>query len=287
LALQVSYVGNRALNLFAGRLMNPIDPETQTRPHAEIGPVWYLENAGRLWHHGLQVAVNKRLSRGLGFDAFYTWSKTMQYYNADGTQYLDTNTQDFDNLGGSVGPKSGEVRHRLTFVHSYAIPTLSFAQSSRLGRSLFAGWTLQGILGARSGLPVNVVLGRDVVGNGRGDGQRPDAVPGVSPRAQSSDRMLLLNRAAFDAVTPAQERRFGNLGFNTARGPSAFTWDASIHKSFPVRETQQVIFRLEMFNWMNHPVLGSPSNSLADPNFGRINGGSGGRNIQFGLKYLF
>lgn len=287
LAVQASYVGNRTLNLFAGRLTNPIDPVTRTRPHAEIGPVWLLESAGRLWNHGLQVSVNKRLSRGLSFDGFYTWSKALQFYNADGTGYLDTNTQDFANLAGSMGPKLGEVRHRLTFVHSYAIPTPSFAQQSGIARSLLAGWNLQGIIGARSGLPVNVLLGRDVVGIGRADGQRPNAVPGISSRVETSDPLLWLNRAAFDAATPTQERRFGNLGYNTARGPSAFTWDASIHKSFQIRESQQLIFRFEMFNWMNHPVFGSPASSLPDPNFGRITSAGDGRNIQFGLKYTF
>jgi hypothetical protein len=295
LAVQASYVGNRAINLFAGRLANPIDPATGIRPHAEIGPVWYLESAGRLGGHGLQLSLNKRLSRGLSFDIFYTWARALQYYNADGTGYLDNSTQDFSNIAGSMGLKDGQANHRATFVYSYEVPVFGSAQRSAFGRVLLTGWTLQGIVGTRSGLPANVILGRDAVGNGWSSGQRPDAVAGVSQRAETNDPLLWLNRAAFDAETPLRQRRFGNLGYNAVRGPSAFTWDASIHKTFRVRESHRINFRLEMFNWLNHPVLGGcyyaacglPSSNLSDPNFGRLLSASEGRNIQFGLKYIF
>ncbi|HEY7095773.1 MAG TPA: TonB-dependent receptor [Terriglobales bacterium] len=295
LVIQASYVGNRGLKLFAGRLVNPLDPNTQTRPHADIGPVWLLENAGRSWNHALEVSVNKRLSKRLTFDAFYTWSKTMQYYNADGTGYLDNITQDFSNIAGSVGPSVDDITHRLKFVYSYEIPTPSFVGHSLLGRSVLSGWTVQGIIGARSGLPANVVLGQDAVGNGRADGQRPDAVSGVSPYAKSSDPLLWLNPAAFDATTPIQQRRFGDLGYNTVRGPTAFMWDASIHKIFQLRESQQLLFRFEMFNWLNHTVLGDcnyascgfPNTTLNDPNFGYLLSAADPRNIQLALKYTF
>ncbi|MFN0171377.1 MAG: TonB-dependent receptor domain-containing protein [Bryobacteraceae bacterium] len=286
-AVQATYVGNRALKMYTSRLINPIDPRTGVRPRADIGPAWYQENGGRLWSHGLQLSANKRMSRGLTFDAFYTWSKTMQYHNADAAFTRDGGTQDPFNIAGSMGPKQGELRHRFTLVHSYEIPTLPGAQGHALGRAVLGGWTVQGILTARSGLPLNIVQGRDVVGNGNSGPQRPDAVGGVNPRVEGPDRLVWLTPAAFDGATPARERRFGSLGYNTARGPGGLNWDAAVHKFFPVREGHRVAFRFEMFNWMNHVVLNNPSVSLADPNFGRVTSASGGRNIQFGLKYVF
>src|SRR5205823_10679382 len=95
LALQVSYVGNRALKLYQGALLNPIDPKTGQRPHADIGPAWLQQNSGRSWHHGLQVSVRKRLSHGFTFDTYYTYSKTMQYGGADSNFQKDGLTQDF------------------------------------------------------------------------------------------------------------------------------------------------------------------------------------------------
>ena len=120
------------------------------------------------------------------------------------------------------------------------------------------------------------------------DGQRPDAVSGQSPYLANSDRLLLLNSRAYDFDIVRTQRRYGSLGYNTVRGPGAFTWDASVNKWFTIREGHRLNFRFEMFNWMNHTVLANPSTNGADPNFGRVTGVAvDPRNIQFGLKYLF
>ena len=42
-----------------------------------------------------------------------------------------------------------------------------------------------------------------------------------------------------------------------------------------------------MFNALNHKVLSNPESNRGNPNFGRILSASGGRNIQFALKYVF
>jgi hypothetical protein len=275
--------------LFASRLYNGINPQTGVRPNPKFAASYLYENAGRIWNHGLQLGANKRLSRGLTFDVYYTWSKTMQYYAADSTYnpLADSYTQDFDNIAGSIGPKPGEINHRATVVHSYQLPTPEFVSKSKLGQAFLGGWTAQGILGASTGQPLNIVLGRDVVGYGRAAGQRPDAVPGQDWRASSSDRFAWLNPAAFDANTPQQQRRFGTLGFNTARGPGAFTWDLGIHKTFSITEAHRIMFRFEMFNWLNHMNPSNPDRNMTSPTFGMITAGGDSRNIQLALKYAF
>lgn len=288
-AVTASYVGNRALKLFASRLYNGINPQTGVRPNPQFAASYLYENAGRSWNHGLQLGANKRLSRGLTFDVYYTWSRTMQYYAADSTYnpLADSYTQDFDNIAGSIGPKPGEINHRATVVHSYQLPTPAFVSNSKLGQAFLGGWTAQGILGASTGQPLNIVLGRDVLGYGRAAGQRPDAVPGQDWRASSSDRFVWLNRAAFDANTPQEQRRFGSLGFNTARGPGAFTWDLGIHKTFSINEAHRIMFRFEMFNWLNHMNPSNPDRNMTSPTFGMITAGGDSRNIQLALKYSF
>jgi hypothetical protein len=42
-----------------------------------------------------------------------------------------------------------------------------------------------------------------------------------------------------------------------------------------------------MFNALNHKILSNPQGNRSNPNFGRILGASGGRNIQLALKYNF
>jgi hypothetical protein len=289
LAVQASYVFNRALKLYTSRLLNPLNPATGRRDIGQdIGAAWLQENGARMWYHAMQLSLDKRMSNGLTLNMYYTLSKGMQYHNADNAFVRDSVTQDFNNIAGSIGPKVTDVRHRFQTVWSYMIPTAGFASQSTFGRFLLGGWTSQSILGWRSAFPLNVVTGRDNIGNGRPDGQRPDAVLGQSQYIESSDRLVRLNRAAYDTVAVQQQRRFGTLGYNTARGLSAFTWDASLHKVFAITEQHRITFRFEAFNWLNHTVLANPSANLADANFGRITGvAADPRNIQFGLKYNF
>ena len=49
----------------------------------------------------------------------------------------------------------------------------------------------------------------------------------------------------------------------------------------------RLVFRLELFNAMNHKILDAPVGNASNPSFGRIISASGGRNIQLALKYLF
>ena len=191
--------------------------------------------------------------------------------------------QDPNNIAGSYGPKIGEARHRLTGVYRYALPAALFHHSA--ANAILGGWSIQGILGRRSGQPVNVLSGRDFVGNGRTEAQRPDVISGVNPYIK--DGLVWFNRAAFDIATPQAQRRFGNLGYNALRGPSAFTLDAGLHKQFQITERQRVTFRFEMFNAFNHAVMGDPNNTVSNPSFGLIQTAGGGRNIQLALKYMF
>jgi len=287
-ALQAAYVGNRALNLATNQNFNLVDPVTGQRPQPPLGPIYYIENAGTSWYHALQVSANQRLHHGYTLDIYYTWSKSMQYHGATAPLAGDYWSQDPNNYRGSIGPNQGNVGQRLTVVHSYEVPTAAFMRKSAVERAVLGGWILQGILGARGGISENVILGTDAVGNGIcGSVCRPDAVLGVSPYLHGSDPLQFLNRAAYNAVAPLAQKRFGNLGFNTVHGPNAFTWDLAIHKAFVIHEQQRLTFRLEMFNWMNHVVFNDPSTTLSDPTFGLITSGSGGRNIQLGLKYTF
>jgi len=65
----------------------------------------------------------------------------------------------------------------------------------------------------------------------------------------------------------------GNSGSNILRGPAATTLDAGLSKTFAIREPYALDFRFEIFNTLNHPLLGLPSASIAS------NGNSGPASI--------
>jgi Carboxypeptidase regulatory-like domain/TonB-dependent Receptor Plug Domain/TonB dependent receptor len=287
LAVQAAYVGSRTVKLISARALNLVDPVTGKRPDARFGDINFEENAANISYHALEITVNKRLSHGLSFDAFYTWSKSIGYYVPDNTVvFTNDAVQDSNNIAGSKGPKDGTIGHRLTGVLSYVLPYGMHGRKSFTG-SLLGGWNVQSIIGWRSGLPLNVTSNIDAVGNGRAAGQRPDPVPGVDPYNRNPGALIWLNRAAFDLASPKAQRRFGYLGYNSLIGPTAFTMDLGLHKTFYITERQQVTFRAEAFNWLNHTTFGSPVTNVSDPNFGTIRSADSPRNVQLALKYRF
>ena len=99
--------------------------------------------------------------------------------------------------------------------------------------------------------------------------------------------MTWLNPAAFSNTIPRNQSRYGDLGFNALRAPGSIGLDAALHKTVVIHEQQRITFRLEGFNAANHMNPNAPVNTFSNPNFGQINGGSSGRNIQLALKYAF
>jgi outer membrane receptor protein involved in Fe transport len=287
LALQVAYVGSRALKLFSTRSPNQFLPGAKTRPNPAYADITFAENAGRSSYHGLQISLNQRLRSGLTLDAYYTCARTMSYYGADGTLTSDTSVQDELNIAGSYGPKTGEIRNLFTTILSYQLPAAHWMKGNRIAGAALGGWSVQGIIAARSGPPLNVLSGIDLVGNQRVTGQRPDYIAGVDPYQESLAALTWLNPAAFSNTIPRSATRYGDLGFNALRAPGSIGFDAGLHKTFVIHEQHRLTFRLEAFNAVNHMNPNAPVNTLSNPNFGHINGGSSGRNIQLALKYAF
>jgi Carboxypeptidase regulatory-like domain/TonB dependent receptor len=291
LALQISYVGTRGLNLFSNRDLNLFDPNLGARPVAGLADVIIKEYAGRSSYHAMQFSANQRLYHGLNLNFYYTYAKALSYYGADGNIGADLSVQDPNNIRASYGPKNSDLRHLETIVASYSLPTPGFVGNSALRKAFFAGWVMEGIESAHSGEPINVFAGVDLVGNQNpNNGDRPDLVPGVNQYIRGQKSTLgvgWLNPAAFDINAPLAAHRFGNLGYNTERGPSALTFDFALHKMFYITERQTVTFRVEAFNVLNRVVFNLPVNTRSSPTFGIIQGGSDGRNVQLALKYRF
>jgi outer membrane receptor protein involved in Fe transport len=285
-SVQASYVANRGLKLYSTRPINLIDPATGQRPNPRFGEITYRENAGRSRYDALQLSLNQRPWHGLTIDAYYTYGRSIGYYGPDGTLTTDASVQNPDDIAGSAGPKNSDVRHRFVSTHSLELATPRFATSGVAG-ALLGRWTIQGIMTWRSGLPVNVTSGIDLVGNRRATGQRPDLVPGIDPYVRDDGGLTWLNPAAFDVSAPRAERRFGTLRYNALRGPSAFTYDFALHKQITAWADHRLAVRLEAFNVLNHKVLSNPNGNLSSPTFGQITSASGGRNVQIGIKYFF
>jgi hypothetical protein len=158
--------------------------------------------------------------------------------------------------------------------------------ASRAADMALGGWQLGGVVNARTGVPIDVLITRpDVVYRDTRDGsiyanpvvvggqvftvpvvntlgggnsrnvRRPDVVAGVDP--YSHNGLSWLNPAAFSVPLAGA---FGNSSRNSLSGPGLSQLDLTLGKKFPVTEKANIEFRAEIYNILNHANFANPGN---------------------------
>ncbi|HEX8139205.1 MAG TPA: TonB-dependent receptor [Pyrinomonadaceae bacterium] len=253
------------------------------------------ENVGKLWYESLQASLEKRLSAGLILVASYTFSKTLGALNFLNNQ--DPAPQkavvDFDST------------HVLVLSGVYQLPFGNgkrfFTNAGRVSNLLFGGWEYTWIANFRSGRPINLPTGANLIA----DPTLPDSsfakfFNTCVRQLDGTSRQPNAARTAFEPCTnPAWAIRPANTLADTPfrianlREPWAPIFDMSVNKMFQIYEDVKVQFRAEAFNAFNTPLFGSPNTGINDLNFGRlipqnsVRNGNNFRTIQFGVKFYF
>ena len=114
-----------------------------------------------------------------------------------------------------------------------------------------------------------------------------------------------LHQVLGEVVQSGRFRRRTNAGTRPAAGtftnqynrnltyaPGFQNWNVSVFKNFRLAERANVQFRVDSFNWINHPNLGGSTGGGLDRNptnttFGKITGKGGERNMQMSLRFSF
>jgi len=279
--VQVAYVGSHGVNFNRAVEGNLFIPGTSVRTYPNLGSIAYTIGGNSNAYHSLQTSFKRRMTHGLGFDAYYTWSHAFD----DGVG----NGQIPWNRRSEWASSDVDTRHNLTFSYTWDVPTLR-----SIPKFLGDGWQINGITSMRSGQPVDLSSNRDPFGIGITTG-RPNLVPGVPITPSNFDLPTnQFNLAAFAPVVTGSGQ-IGNVGRNSLTGPKQFNWDFSLFKKFQISERQRVEFRAEVFNLSNTPQFAQPGGNVTSPaTFGKtfstlLAAGSFGsyRAVQFGLKYNF
>ena len=82
----------------------------------------------------------------------------------------------------------------------------------------------------------------------------------------------------------------GSLGLTTLRGPSSINLDMNMVKRFPIHESTNFEFRLDVINILNHPNFGDPITNIdatGSNGFGRITSATGARTFVFNTRVNF
>jgi hypothetical protein len=252
-------------------------------PFAEVD---YKTSGGHDSYNALMLSLSRRSASGLSLNAQYTLGKS--YGNTGGSNEADTsanNARTLDQFEYDNGYNKFDVRHTFNFSALYQVPYGRNRQKPATGvaDAILGGWDVGGILNARSGVPVNVLItrpdvvyvdgsgaiftnpaaGRTAVINTPGGGasrnvRRPDLIPGVDPFLENGG-LLFLNPAAFAAPQPGT---FGNLERNSLHGPNFSQLDLVTAKHFAFGGGRNVEFRIEVFNVFNKVNFANPAGVL-------------------------
>ncbi len=295
--LSVSYVGAAARQLLTTQSINQRvgNPNTGPRPNPNFGPINYTNNGPSSDYHSLQAQFQRRLSSGLQAVLSYTWSHAIDSVsNEVQTGVLDLGNADFD------------VRHNFKAGVTYNIPNLnSFLPY------FFKDWSLDSIVFAQTGLPLNLSAGTLLRSDGTSVSVRPDLVLGVpiwldDPAAPGGRR---INRAAFllPPTIPGSTTFFarqGTLGRNVVRSPGFYQVNLALRRQFKFGERWNLQLKAEAFNLFNRPIFGGYNNNVriastfglatTTLNSSLSNGGlsslyqiGGPRSMQFSLRLSF
>lgn len=284
LGVTVGYFGAKGTHLRISRNINqPINGvrpfpalslSDPFRPGAGLNNIVQIEGTGNSSYNALWLTAEKRLSRGLQFNASYTFSKSIDYNSLNSQGIV---VQDSYNLRGSRGLSDFDARHRFVISGLYELPFR--------GNKLTEGWQLSTIVQSQSGNPVNIVV-NNAGFTGTNNTVRPDVTGPIT---------ILGTVARWFDPTPfvVPVGRFGNLGRNVVIGPRFNNTDFSVIKRTKLTESQLIEFRWEVFDIFNHANFGQPQR-VVGPTLGQIvntrfpTGDSGSsRQMQFALKYKF
>jgi hypothetical protein len=307
MTVQAAYVGQKNTHLvvpqaYFQKVLNP-DGTTSPSPYlsgnptlvSEIGQISGTEASGNQSYNSLQVVFQKRLARGLEFQANYTWSKCMSdaigYYGAGGQSGSQSAYfQNEYNAASEWGPCFYDVEHIFSGYLTYDLPfgrnRMFGNNTNKVVNAVLGDWQVNAIPSWHGGFPLTIAANDNSGTNSRG--ARADCIaPGNVLGESNAPASLGGGYLWFDPSSYAQPTSgFGNCGVGTIRGPGLHTVDLSISKQFVTFEHQNLEVRGEFLNVSNTPILNAPNHSIGGQ-LGLLNSSQGARNIQLGVKYNF
>jgi hypothetical protein len=248
----------------------------------------YNDPIGRNWYNGLEVKGSRHVygsSRGLFFQAAYTWSKTI---NGNGYPFGWP-------FQGSAAPVPGGVsthqQHVIASTDRDQILSLTpvwdlpFGKGSLLLPNPSAplgffinGWTLSSVIQVQSGQPVSLNNGWAYSSSCKWGQMHPAGKPSMGNWLRN-DSATISN--CWSQVPNVEGYTWGLQSTpqqaTVVRQPTAADFDISLMKTTQIREGKDFILRLDAFNALNSPQFGGPDSNPGDgpPVFTPASGWSG------------
>lgn len=252
----------------------------------------YRNNVGRTFYQGVTASLRQRAAFGVTWSAAYTRSTLKD----DASSVFDASVltgpvanypvADSFDRGRERDYSTGDIPHAFTAALSWEMP-IGHSHAWNPGQLLGAvarDWSLAAVVTLQSGTPLAVTQATNFNAFAGFGVQRPNLVgdPTLPPGERTAARWF--NTDAF-AIAP--QFTLGSASRNPVRGPGFRNMDLALTRRLPVRGRASFDFRVEVFNLLNTPHLGSPASVFGAPGFGSITTALEPRVIQLSGKLLF
>ncbi|HEX8282386.1 MAG TPA: TonB-dependent receptor [Pyrinomonadaceae bacterium] len=274
-----------------------------------------LNNNSMSNYHSLQAEFRRRFSRGLQFQADYTFSKTLtDARDTYGNNQTDLNSfRTLRDTGLDYTRSNQDQTHRFTANGVYDLPfgrgRNYWTNGNGIVDRLVGGWTVGSILTWQSRPPFYVASNRTTV-NQLNAANNPVDLVGISFEEFKNnvglfrhatgiyfinpDLLNITTNAAGQFVSSTLKPGlmaapapgfFGNFPINSLNGPQYFNIDASLVKRLAVTEGFRLELKTTFINVLNHANFVYNTQNFDATDFGRISAQSGGsRVVHFTFK---
>ncbi len=277
----------------------------------------YLTSNGNSTREALGVQLRRRLHNGFAAQLQYTLSKSLDNDSFLGgpsstttspTAVTPTQTQPSQSQSQSQGSTAAstpapvpviaqnwlnltaeKARSNFDQRHVFSAQLQYTSGMGARGGTLLSGWrgtllkewTFATQVTAGSGLPLNPVYFAVVPGTGYTGTVRPDYT-GASLYSAASGSFL--NPAAYAAPAPGT---WGNAGRNSITGPLQFRLDATLGRTFRLRDRLNLDLRFDSTNVLNHVTYTSWNTVVNNAQFGLPVSANQMRRIQVTMRLRF
>jgi hypothetical protein len=289
--VSASYLGNHSAHLWRATELNPAvfgpGATTANTPARRVlqlanpaqgqfyGTIGQLDDTGRANYGAALFSLQRRLKNNLSVLSNWTVSKCMSdpaTTEITGPTIVNPADPDLD-----YAYCSSDRRHVVNL--SVVVRTPDF--QNNVMRAILSDWQLSPIVRWQSGNRSTITTGVDNALTGLG-GQR--GVQILDDPYGTGAPGAYLNRAAF--TSPATGT-YSTLTPFTIVNPSNLQNDFALTRTFKTGASQNVQFRWEVFNLVNHVNFNAPVTALNSASFGQIQTAGDPRIMQFALKFTF
>ena len=306
--LSLAYVGGRGLYNWrvvdinqpkVGALaQNPGKNVNYLRPFLGYAAIQQEQSNGSSRYNSFQLGWNRPFANGFLVGVAYTLSRSMD----NSSNYRDILPDSYDTTG-LWGPSEYDNRNALVINFLYALPF--YKNQNETAGKLLGGWQLSGNMQFQSGVPCGIGTGNDTAGVGEvgsfGCGSEGEFY------TLNGTPKLLKNFAGFggnggkwfSTTNPDGSATFTAPPANTfvhepgirdsVYQPGFQNWNLNMKKSFAINEKTGFDFKVDAYNFINHPNWAGPSLNPTAGTFGQVTAKttSNPRQLQAGLSFRF